>query len=99
MAISSNVSFSSSATNQHAPECEQNRGRHVPPSTNTSSCRKLPADSRTVVGHSIDCAVVVVGDQHRAVLEDDKVSRAPDIIVVFKETVMNGSTDFTVPFS
>src|SRR5215472_12708498 len=47
--------------------------------------RELSTDARAVVSHSIDRAVVVVGDQHRAVLEDHEVSRASDIIVVFNE--------------
>src|SRR5215467_9507333 len=46
---------------------------------------ELSTDGRAVVGHSIDRAVVVVGDQHRAVLEDQQVSRASEIIVVFNE--------------
>src|SRR5215831_8356517 len=47
--------------------------------------QRLLGDSRTVVSDSIDRAVEVVRDQPRAVLEDHEVSRAPDIIVVFKE--------------
>src|SRR5262249_34867016 len=46
---------------------------------------ELSGHARAVVSHSIDRAVIVVGDQHRAVLEDHEVSRAPDIIVVFNE--------------
>jgi hypothetical protein len=37
---------------------------------------KLSGHARAVVRDSIDRAVEVVGDQHRAVLEDEQVSRA-----------------------
>src|SRR5262249_58808776 len=51
----------------------------------TAKFVKLSGHARAVVRDSIDRAVVVVGDQHRAVLEDHEVSRASDIIVVFNE--------------
>jgi hypothetical protein len=44
--------------------------------------QELPADARAIVSDAIDGAVVVVRDQHRAVLEDEHVRRPSNIIVV-----------------
>src|SRR5262245_20538586 len=38
------------------------------------------------VAHPVDCAVVVVGDQQRAVLHDQHIGRPTDIVVVLEET-------------
>src|SRR5262249_16154898 len=38
------------------------------------------------VAQPVDCAVVVVGDQQRAVLHDQHIGRPTDIVVVLEET-------------
>src|SRR5215472_11714544 len=53
--------------NRHALECEQIEDATCRP---RPTAQKLPANSRAVISHSIERAVVVVGDQHRAILED-----------------------------
>ena len=59
------------------------RARKAALERHITAWRRLSAGGRTVVGHSVDRAVEVVRDQHRAVLEHQYVSWTSDIIVVF----------------
>src|SRR5437667_4848862 len=57
-------------------------GTAAPPEV--SACLLL--GDASAAGHSIDGAVVIVGDQHRAVLHGKQVDRPPNIVVVLDET-------------
>ena len=45
----------------------------------------MAGNARVAVAHPIDRAVIVIGNQHRAILEGQHVDRTSDVVVVLDE--------------